>query len=108
VEPTPLRDSHPLLSRKRLQLESGHGQVGNETTGMQTTNVAEADSLSRLGARGSSNMMNLINFRLNCVIIEKVIIRLFKTLPKKGCRLLINLAILLTCEYHTYRRIENI
>jgi len=35
----------PLLSRKRLLSESGHGQVGNETTGMQTTKVAEAISL---------------------------------------------------------------
>jgi hypothetical protein len=70
VGPTPLRDSHPLLSRKRLTSESGHGQVGNETTGMQTTNVAEADSLSRLGARGSSQMMNVSELSLNGVIPE--------------------------------------
>ncbi|CBN56336.1 hypothetical protein OSCI_2990025 [Kamptonema sp. PCC 6506] len=54
MEPTPLGDSHPLLSRKRLITESGHGQVGNETTGMQTTNVAETGSPSWSGARESS------------------------------------------------------
>ena len=50
-EPTPLRVSHPLPSRKRLSNESGHAQVGNETSGMQTPKVAVTDSLSWLQSK---------------------------------------------------------
>jgi hypothetical protein len=39
-------------------MESGHGQVGNETTGMQTPKVAKAGSLIWSGARGNNLMVN--------------------------------------------------
>lgn len=40
--PWEIHTSHPHVKGSQ---ESGHGQVGNETTGMQTTKVAEAISL---------------------------------------------------------------
>ena len=56
--------------------ESGHDLVGNETVGVQTTNVTETASLRRSGARGSSLMVNESELSLKLRYTKKSQIRL--------------------------------
>jgi hypothetical protein len=49
---------HTFYPHVKDFLKSGHDLVGDETVGMQTTQVTEAASLMRSGARGKFLMVN--------------------------------------------------